>query len=153
VRLTWVDPSSSSWLIKTQSGTSRLSRWVWVIGMFLFIVGALQAASYWISNLLLQCAGIGIGLWYYASHTSSSNQQPTAVGGSAHETAGSSSPSTSTAGGHSTSSSPHVTPTFTLTRRDTVPTPTALALIRVPPEDDVQASLSGHNKRHWLHNF
>jgi len=106
----------SSWLIKTQSGSSRLSRWVGVIGL-----------------VLLVCAGTGIGIWYYLSHSSSSQEQPTAVGGSANETVGPSSP---TAGGHSSSSSPHVTPTFTLARRDTepTPTPTVLALIRVPPE-------------------
>jgi hypothetical protein len=119
-------------LMKTQNGSSRLTRWVWVIGMFLLI-----------------CGGAGIGIWYYISHTSSSNQAPTAVGGSANETAGPSSP---TAAGHS---SAHVTPTLTVARRDTVPdsTPTPLALIRVPSEEVVQANVSSHSKRHRLHNF
>jgi len=129
------EKKTSSWLIKTQSRSSRLSRWVWLIGMILLI-----------------CGGIGIGLWYYISHTSSSQKQPTAVGGSANETAGLSSPTTS---GHSSSSSPHVSPTFTVARRDTAPdpTPAVLALINVPPEDAVQANVSKHNKKHRVSNF
>ncbi|KAH0832101.1 hypothetical protein J3R83DRAFT_13010 [Lanmaoa asiatica] len=125
----------SSWLIKTQNGSSSLSRWVWVVGM-----------------ILLTSIGMGIGLWYYISHTNSSHQQPTAVGGSANETSG---PSSSTAEGHASSSSPHVTPTFTLARRDTLPdpTPTAFTLIGVPPEDAVKTNVSRHNKKHRLRNF
>jgi len=123
----------SSWLTKTQSGTNRLSRWVWVIGIVLLI-----------------CTGAGIGLWYYISHTSVSNQAPTAVGGSAGETAGSSS---STTGG--LSSSPHVTPTFTLAHRDTVPHPTqaAPAFIRESSGNAAQANVASHNKKHLHRHF
>lgn len=136
--------------MKTQNGTSRLSRWVWAIGLILLIVGALQTAWYWISNpLFFQCAGIGIGLWYYISHTSTSHQQPTAVGGSANETGGTSS---STAG-HGSSSSPFVTPTFTLARRDGVLEPTPTAFIRMPSEDAVKANTSRHNRKLRLRNF
>lgn len=35
------EKKTSSWLIKTQSGTSRLSRWVWFIGIVFLIVCAL----------------------------------------------------------------------------------------------------------------
>ncbi|KAG8214644.1 hypothetical protein J3R82DRAFT_9722 [Butyriboletus roseoflavus] len=122
----------SSWLTKTQNGTSRLSRWVWTIGMALFI-----------------CAGIGIGLWYYISHNSTSHQQPTAVGGSASETADPSSPTAA----HGSSSSAYVTPTFTLARRDAVPEPSPTVFTHVPSEDAVKANVSGHNKKHRLRNF
>jgi hypothetical protein len=125
----------SSWLVKTQHGSSRLSRWVWLIGLFLLIGGAL-----------------GIGIWYYVAHNSNSNRPPTAVGGSADETAGPSSP---TAGAQLSSSSPYVTPTFTLAGRDTLPssTPTALALIGVPSEYALQASRLRHSKKHQLRDF
>ncbi|KAG9315734.1 hypothetical protein JVU11DRAFT_3381 [Chiua virens] len=125
----------SSWLVKTQSGSSRLSRWVWMGGIFLLV-----------------CAAAGIGLWYYISHSSPSNEAPKAVGGSAGETAGSSSPTP--AAGPAPSSSPHVTPTYTLGRRNMgpYPTPAAFALVHMPPEDSVQANVAGH-KKHLLHNF
>ncbi|KAG6377142.1 hypothetical protein JVT61DRAFT_1194 [Boletus reticuloceps] len=123
----------SSWLTKTQSGTNRLSRWVWVIGI-----------------ILLVCTGAGIGIWYYVSHTSISNQAPTAVGGSAGETAGSSSPIKG-----SSSSSPHVMPTFTLGHRDTMayPTPAAPALIHKSSGDAAQANVASHNKKHLHRQF
>jgi len=123
----------SSWLIKTQGGNSRLSRWVWVIGM-----------------LLLIGVGAGIGLWYHISHSTPSHQQPTAVGGSADETDSQVSPKS---GDQASSSSPYVTPTYTLARRASDATPAPYGFIHLPPEDAVQPDGSRHSKKYLLRNF
>ena len=112
----------SSWLRKTQSGTNRLSRWVWVIGVFL---------------LLIIAGGIGIGI--FLSRNAPSHQQPTAIGGSADNLA-SSGPTTTTAktvsGKTITSSSLHVSPTNTVARREDeifptpVPAPSVVPAVR-----------------------
>jgi hypothetical protein len=85
-----------------------MSRWIWVIGMFLAICIA---------------GGIGVG-WYFA-HNSPPNQQPVAIGGSADEGLSTSATTTSSLKGHasSVSSSPHVTPTNTVARRAAYPYP------------------------------
>ncbi|KAJ7288092.1 hypothetical protein C8J57DRAFT_1165644 [Mycena rebaudengoi] len=58
----------SSWLTKTQGGASRLSRWVWLVGIIL-VVAAIG----------------GIGLGVYTSQTSNSHKRPEAIGGSAEQ--------------------------------------------------------------------
>ncbi|KIJ62620.1 hypothetical protein HYDPIDRAFT_176421 [Hydnomerulius pinastri MD-312] len=127
----------SSWLMKTQNGTSRLSRWVWFIGLILLI-----------------CIGVGTGVGWYISHKSPSHQQPTAVGGSANETAGPK-PSSAVANAHSVSSSPHVTPTNTVARRTAgpEPTPAPFDAIYIPSEDVVHANVSRRGKKHRLRQF
>lgn len=94
--------SSSSWLKKTQNGTTRLSRWVWIIGMLLAICAA---------------AAIGLGVWI--SHNSASHQQPVVIGGSADNAATESITDTSAVGKGTASvaTSLHVSPTNTVARR------------------------------------
>ncbi|KAK2465407.1 hypothetical protein APHAL10511_002761 [Amanita phalloides] len=99
--------AESKWLKETRSGSSQLSRWVWCAGIIL-LIGALGA----------------IGIWVYISHISTTHSMPTAVGGSAGETATTS--STPTVVSHTSSSVPHVSPTNTVQRReisDAFPTP------------------------------
>lgn len=92
----------SSWLVKTQSGTTRLSRWLSFTGVFLAI-----------------CIAGGISVGWYFTHNNPSNQQPGVVGGSANEgiSSSSSATSSSSAPSHRVSSSPHVSPTNTIARR------------------------------------
>ncbi|KAF9221584.1 hypothetical protein BS17DRAFT_819477 [Gyrodon lividus] len=127
----------SSWLTKTQNGSSRLYRWVWFVGIVLLI-----------------CIGVGCGVGWYVSHNSPSHQQPTAVGGSANETTGPNSQTTAAAG-HLTTSSPHVTPTNTVARRAAVPDPmpTPFGAIHMPFEEIVQINAPGHGKKHRLRHF
>ncbi|KAH7914280.1 hypothetical protein BJ138DRAFT_1170744 [Hygrophoropsis aurantiaca] len=88
----------SPWLRKTQSGTTRLSRWVWFIGVVLLI-----------------CIAGAAGLGWYISHKTPPNQAPKAIGGKSNE---SMSPVSSSAAAQSgETSSPHVSPTYTLARR------------------------------------
>lgn len=85
----------SSWLKKTNNGTSSLSRWVFIIGIILLI-----------------CAAGGIGLGLYVSHNSTTQDQPKAIGGSANEM------NTGSGDGISSlQSSIRVTPTYTVDRR------------------------------------
>ncbi|OJA17179.1 hypothetical protein AZE42_00232, partial [Rhizopogon vesiculosus] len=93
------EKKTSSWLIKTQNGSSRLSRWVWFIG-----------------TVFLICIAGGIGIGWYISHNSPSNTAPKAIGGSANESMNSASSSTVAV---SSSTSLHVSPTNTVARRDT----------------------------------
>ncbi|KAL7280195.1 hypothetical protein ACG7TL_006614 [Trametes sanguinea] len=106
----------SWWLRKTQSGTTRMSRWVWVIGLTLLII----------------IAG-AIGLGWYVSHNSTSHNAPTAIGGSANEKATDTETPTSTVVGEAlaTSTVLHVSPTKTVARRDDEPIPTPLAVYPV----------------------
>ncbi|CDO70856.1 hypothetical protein BN946_scf184801.g49 [Trametes cinnabarina] len=106
----------SWWLRKTQSGTTRMSRWVWVIGLTLLII----------------IAG-AIGLGWYVSHNSTTHSAPTAIGGSANEKAIDSETPTSTAvaGALATSTVLHVTPTKTVARRADEPIPTPMAIYPV----------------------
>lgn len=92
-------PKKSSWLKKTQNGSSRMSRWVWVIGFLL----ALTAAG-------------AIGLGWYLSHNDTSHNAPKTLGGSAKETGGASLKvvGTDSAG---LKTSLHVSPTNTVARR------------------------------------
>ncbi|KAF8918877.1 hypothetical protein CPB85DRAFT_1430035 [Mucidula mucida] len=91
--------SGSSWLRKTQNGSTRLSRWVWVTGMLLTI-----------------CAAGGIGLGWYISHNDDSHNSPTALGGS-EANAADESPSAAGTGTATVQSSLHVSPTLTVDRR------------------------------------
>lgn len=96
----------SAWLRKTENGTSRLSRWVWVIGFF-----------------LLACIGLGVGLGWYLSHNKPAHQLPKAFGGSANETLTAGTAPATVAGGAKSASSLHVSPTHTVARRDAFPGP------------------------------
>lgn len=106
------DPASSesSWLKKTQSGTNRMSRYVWIVGVVL-VVAIL--------------GGIGVGVWL--SRSSPGHQQPTAIGGSADNLATGTTTTTmpllTTAVGGAVSSIKHVSPTNTVARREPEPTP------------------------------
>ncbi|KAJ7244997.1 hypothetical protein B0H12DRAFT_1073579 [Mycena haematopus] len=95
----------SSWLTKAQGGANRLSRWVWVIGIILVV-----------------CAAGGIGIGVYLSEEASAHYRPDAIGGSADEALSSlavtSSASKGAKGAVATSSSPHVSPTNTVARRE-----------------------------------
>ncbi|XP_006462527.1 hypothetical protein AGABI2DRAFT_193654 [Agaricus bisporus var. bisporus H97] len=86
----------SWWLKKTRSGTTRLSRWVWVIAIALVL--CIVAASV-------------IGWKVSQSHPD--HQAPEAIGGSANER-----PESETVAASATGSSiKHVTPTHTVARR------------------------------------
>ncbi|GLB38156.1 hypothetical protein LshimejAT787_0500210 [Lyophyllum shimeji] len=101
---------TSLWLSKTRAGTTRLSRWVWIVGI-----------------ILLACIAFGVGIGWYVSHKSPSHQQPKAFGGSANEYA--TAASTSTAGGVGPGGSTirHVSPTHTVERRVFEPQVTAVS--------------------------
>ncbi|OBZ68727.1 hypothetical protein A0H81_11071 [Grifola frondosa] len=125
----------SMWLRKTQNGTTRMSRWIWIIGMTL---------------LIIIVAAIGLGWW--ASHNNTSHNAPTAIGGSANEKDLGSSSVSSTASTAATSSSAfHVTPTNTVARRsDPIPTAYALPLSSPSPEldnDAVVRAVQSHRAR------
>ncbi|KAJ7095707.1 hypothetical protein B0H15DRAFT_964288 [Mycena belliarum] len=118
----------STWLQKTQGGASRLSRWVWIVGLVLII-----------------CAAGGIGMGVYISEQASSHYRPDAIGGSAD--AGASALTTAAAtksnikgGALATTSALHISPTNTVARRAAHPLGTALA---------------GHalRNRHTAHDF
>ncbi|KAG6330375.1 hypothetical protein ID866_8712 [Astraeus odoratus] len=102
----------SSWLVKTQSGMSRMSRWVWLVAILIL-------------------AGIGLIAWYEITHKSSSSSQPTAVGGKANETAGPTTMPASAQAAISTSTSLHVSPTNTVARRVARAEPTPLDIVYV----------------------
>ncbi|KAJ7625362.1 hypothetical protein DFH06DRAFT_1339704 [Mycena polygramma] len=98
----------SSWLKKTQSGTSQLRSWVWIIGF-----------------VLLVCAAGGIGLGVYLSEQATAHYRPDAIGGSANDGSDLSGSSTTAGatksagkGAIATSSALHVSPTNTVARRD-----------------------------------
>jgi hypothetical protein len=50
------EKKTSSWLIKTQSGSSKLSRWVWFIGMMFLIVCASFISP--VSQLIYHCSSL-----------------------------------------------------------------------------------------------
>jgi hypothetical protein len=108
--------SESSWLKKTRSGTNRLSRYIWIVGVIL---------------ILAIVGGIGVGVWI--SRNSPGHQQPKAIGGSDdHFASGTTTTSTSTTSsqspigaGGATSTIKHVRPTNTVARREPEPIPLA----------------------------
>ncbi|KAG5649704.1 hypothetical protein H0H81_002431 [Sphagnurus paluster] len=105
---------TSVWLSKTQSGSTRLSRWVWITGIILLIVRPLLCAPPACPNHP-QIIGAAIGLGWYVSHNKPDHQQPKAFGGSANEAA---TASTSATVDPSTGSTvKHVSPTHTLASR------------------------------------
>ncbi|KAM5538639.1 hypothetical protein V8D89_007668 [Ganoderma adspersum] len=128
----------SVWLRKTQNGTSRMSRWVWFIGMVLLIIIA---------------GAIGLGWW--VSHNNKSHNAPTAIGGSADEKAiASASASASAKAAASASSSDisfHVSPTNTVARRADEPIPTLPVLypvhVRSPNSHHVHVVQTHHRRR------
>lgn len=93
----------SWWLKKTQSGTSRLSRWVWVIAIVLIL--CIIAASI---------------IGWQVSKSKPSHSAPTAFGGQANERPSSSSAAAPAAGAAAGGSSTikHVSPTHTVARRE-----------------------------------
>lgn len=96
----------SAWLKKTQSGSSRMSRWVWVVGLFLLII-----------------IGGAIGLGYWESRNS--NKPPTApeaLGGSADDGASIIVTTSTSSSSIVPSGSPLVTPTLTVQKRAAFPT-------------------------------
>lgn len=68
--LTNVPCPPSLWLRKTQSGTNRLSRWVYVLGIVL---------------LLLIAGGIALGVYASRKDDDSTHEPPTVFGGAANE--------------------------------------------------------------------
>lgn len=103
----------SNWLHKTEGGSNRLRRWVWIVAI-----------------LLLVCIAGAIGLGIYLSHNSPDHQQPTVLGGSANERATATSVSqTATAKGNG-STVLHVSPTHTVARR-VAPSPVVARNLRV----------------------
>ncbi|KAG2155897.1 uncharacterized protein EDB93DRAFT_1222168 [Suillus bovinus] len=129
------EKKTSSWLIKTQNGSSKLSRWVWFIGIMF---------------LVLIAAGIGIG--WYISHKSPSNTVPKAIGGSANETMN---PTSTHASVAASSSSLHVSPTNTVARRyEAEPTPAIRGVVEEFAEELGQAPTANMNVpagRSWKH--
>ncbi|KAG5353925.1 hypothetical protein E4T56_gene13232 [Termitomyces sp. T112] len=100
---------TSMWLRKTQDGSHRLARWVWITGIIILII-----------------IGVAAGVGYQLSHNTPSHQQPAALGGSANEAATVATSSTSappTAGGGTIK---HVSPTYTLDGRDLDPRSTPI---------------------------
>ncbi|KAF9452925.1 hypothetical protein P691DRAFT_621975, partial [Macrolepiota fuliginosa MF-IS2] len=90
----------SWWLKKTQGGTTRLSRWVWVIAVV----------------LILAIAGISVIAWR-ASQSKPAHQAPTAIGGSANERPVTESVATGGVTATGSGSIKHVSPTHTVARR------------------------------------
>ncbi|TFK52190.1 hypothetical protein OE88DRAFT_1369047 [Heliocybe sulcata] len=111
------DTKESFWLKKTQNGTSRLSRWVWVIGLF-----------------LLACIAGAVALGVYVSHKSTTGHStPKAIGGSANEAA-TSTEGAATASAVGAPSSHHVSPTNTVARRavdEIFPTPAVVPIVPI----------------------
>lgn len=105
----------SKWLHETQSGKSRWSRYVWIIGL-----------------LLLACIGLGVGLGVYSHLTNKSNVQsgPKAIGGSDDHSG--SLIVTPTAHPSGSGTALHVSPTYTVARRALMPEPTGGDFV-VPP--------------------
>jgi len=100
----------SPWLKKTQNGDSRLSRWVWVIGISLLV-----------------CIGAGVGLGWYFTHNNPAHQRPASLGptGNATEAIPSSSAVMLTTSGSSTVLK--VTPTRTIDKRaEATPAPVGI---------------------------
>ena len=100
---------TSSWLEKTQSGAASMSRWVWIVGLFILILIGGAAALGW-----------------YISRNSTTTSTPKALGGSENEGASLTITSTaaSTAGAlEGASSSRHVSPTNTVAKRVAYPFP------------------------------
>ncbi|EJF56677.1 hypothetical protein DICSQDRAFT_141133 [Dichomitus squalens LYAD-421 SS1] len=100
----------SMWLRKTQNGTTRMSRWVWFVGLIL---------------LLIVAGAIGLGWW--VAHNNTTHTAPKAIGGSADEKSIES--ASSAAAAHlatSSSTSLHVSPTNTVARRADEPIPTSV---------------------------
>jgi len=118
----------STWLRKTQDGSTRLSRWVWLIGIFLLV-----------------CIGAAIAIGYTVSHNAPSYQQPKAFGGSANESAvpSSSQPATTPASGTS-AISPLVQPTYTVARRASEPS-------GLPAAQDLANVVHDHKRRTHMH--
>ncbi|EKM51960.1 uncharacterized protein PHACADRAFT_262391 [Phanerochaete carnosa HHB-10118-sp] len=109
----------SLWLRKTQNGTTRLTRWVWVIGL-----------------LLLVCVAGGIGIGMYINSKNTTPDAPKAIGGSANEKLQTTSSSAASAPVGATTTSFHVSPTFTVARRDDAPLPTdvPLSFVHIPKQ-------------------
>jgi hypothetical protein len=119
----------SIWLRKTQNGTTRLSRWVWIVGLILLIAIA---------------GGIGLGLYF--SHNKPDHQRPSAFGG-VGDRVGAPEEATAapSAGGENTARI--VSATHTVQRR--APEPTAFRVAAGAVPHLIKPSLkSRHSKKH-----
>ncbi|KAG6888732.1 hypothetical protein C0995_006384 [Termitomyces sp. Mi166 len=104
---------TSVWLRKTQDGSHRLARWVWITGILILVI-----------------IGVAAGVGYHLSHNEPSHQQPAALGGSANEPATAvTTTATSVSVNVSGSTIKHVSPTYTLDGRDLVTRPTSLPVL------------------------
>ena len=147
----------SSWLAKTEDGSNRLSRWVWVVGIILLLVSSehphINHNASILIRLVSQCIGGGAGLGWYLTHNQPSNQQPKAFGGSANEQPSATISSSSAA--PALSSSPHVYPTNTVARREALPEPSGAAIYMAPQQrstfDNTVFPPKRHNRRVHQH--
>lgn len=103
----------SNWLVKTEGGVSKLSRWVWVIALMLILV-SLSGFDLGLRSHDMQCIAGTSALGWYASRNKTGNAPPKAVGGKDNQPAGPESTDSHFAGGIATSSIQHVSPTLTL---------------------------------------
>ncbi len=111
----------SSWLKKTQNRSNQLSRYVWIVGIFLIVV---------------ILGGIGVGIWL--SRNSPGHQQPTAIGGSAdHSLDAATTPKATQTKTGATNSVKHISPTNTVKRRELVQ-PTLVSRFFVKRQDTLQ---------------
>ncbi|KAG6919642.1 hypothetical protein DXG01_003506 [Tephrocybe rancida] len=101
---------TSIWLSKTQSGSTRLSRWVWITGI-----------------VILCIIGGAVGIGWYVSHNAPDHQAPKAIGGSANEAATASSSAVVSTNAHG-STVKHVSPTLTVNGRALHVEPTGVAV-------------------------
>jgi hypothetical protein len=102
----------SNWLVKTESGVSRLSRWVWIIAFILILVSLSGFDLALHSHDMQSITGASVLGWYFTRNTGPA--PPKAVGGKGNQPAGPESTDSHFAGGIITPSILHVSPTLTL---------------------------------------
>lgn len=114
---------TSIWFRQTKNRTTCLSRWIWVVALF-----------------LVMCIGLGIGVGWYFTHNDSDQTMPDAVGKFSESFT-----STAPAAGDATSQA-IVTPTLTVQRRSD---PTSIFDI-LQPTPDIHLTPVVHNQRSHL---
>lgn len=114
---------TSIWFRQTKNRTTRLSRWIWVVALF-----------------LVMCIGLGIGVGWYFTHNDSDQTMPDAVGKFSESFT-----STASAAGDATSQA-IVTPTLTVQRRSD---PTVIFDI-LQPTPNIHLTPVVHNQRSHL---
>jgi len=121
---------SSRWLTKTQSGSTRLSRSVWIVAI-----------------ILILCIAAACVLGWYVGHNSSSHSSPKSVGGKYNDPSTPFSSSSSLAGDLATSTVFHVSPTLTLNdKREPLPSHGAILDTYV-----IRAHRRSHLNRSHMH--